>query len=285
MKPLDLVAAIVLPVIWGAGFTVAKGTLDEFPPVFLMGLRFTIAGLILVWFVKPMWEDAVHMVVVGFAGGLLAYGLIFSGLKNLDASITILVVQLEVVFIAILAGIFLGDRFSLRQWVAVACSFLGIMLIAGEPSVQANPLPFIMVILGGLFWSIGQVLIKSLGNVGGLRTVAWFAAFSGPQLLLGSLMVEQGQWQSVESASLKGWMAVVYLSIVMTALGYALWFRLVSRYRMNQVAPFILLVPVASVFGSVVFLGERPTAWVVAGGLIVMASVSVIHLGHVPVRR
>lgn len=277
MKPVDLATAVIVPVLWGAGFAVAKGTFDEFPPLFLMGMRFTVAALILVWFVKPMWNRAGRLAAVTFCGGTLAYGLQFTGLLDLDASTAVLVVQLEVVFAAIMASIFFRDHLLRQQWFAMILAFAGVALIAGEPKVQAAPLPFIMVVGGGIAWAAGQTMIKSLGPVGGIRLIAWFAAFTGPQLLAASFIVENGQWQAVHAASWKGWSSVAYLSVVMTATGYALWFRLLGRYRMNQVVPFLLLVPVTSIVGGVFFLGETLSLPVVAGGILVMTSVAFIH--------
>ena len=278
MKPADLVIAIAVPVLWGAGFAVAKGSLDEFPPLFLMGMRFTLAALVLVWFVRPLWNMAGRLALVTFFGGTLAYGLQFTGLVELDASTAVLVVQIEVVFAAVMASVFLRDHLTRRQWCAMVTALAGVALIAGEPRVQAAPIAFLMVVAGGVAWAAGQTMIKTLGPIGGLRLVAWFAAFAGPQMLVASLVVEGGQWQAVREASWSGWVSVAYLAIFMTALGYALWFRLIGRYRMNQIVPFILLVPVTSIVGGVFFLGETLSPWVTAGGVLVMASVAFIHL-------
>ncbi len=278
MKPVDLVIAVTVPVLWGAGFAVAKGSLDEFPPLFLMGMRFTFAALILVWFVRPLWNMAGRLALVTFFGGTLAYGLQFTGLVDLDASTAVLVVQIEVVFAAVMASLFLHDHLTRRQWCAMVTAFAGVALIAGEPRVQAAPLAFLMVVAGGVAWAAGQTMIKTLGPVGGLRLVAWFAAFAGPQMLVASLVVESGQWQAVRQASWSGWVSVAYLAVFMTAMGYALWFHLIGRYRMNQIVPFILLVPVTSIVGGVFFLGETLSSWIMAGGLLVMASVTFIHL-------
>jgi O-acetylserine/cysteine efflux transporter len=281
MKPLDLLVAITVPMIWGAGFTVAKGTFDQFPPIFLMGMRFSIAALVLIWFVKPMWDQAGRLFLAALIGGMLAYSLQFTGLNGMDASTAVLIVQLEVVFVSLFAGIFFKDKLAWQQWVAMAFAILGVALIAGEPRIQSNPLPFILVITGGIIWAGGQILIKSIGQVGGVRLIAWFSAFAGPQLLIASFIVEDGQWAAVQSASWGGWMAVAYLALIMTATGYALWFRLVGIYRMNQIIPFILLVPVTSIIGSVLFLDEHLTPYVLIGGAIVLASVGFIHLWKV----
>jgi O-acetylserine/cysteine efflux transporter len=66
----------------------------------------------------------------------------------------------------------------------------------------------------------------------------------------------------------------------MTVGGYALWYRLVGIYRLNQVVPFLLLVPVTSIAGGILVLGEELTTHVAIGGIIVLASVTFIHLSQ-----
>ena len=51
LKNSELILAASVPLLWGIGFTFAKAGLTEFPPLFLMGLRFSLASLVLVWFV------------------------------------------------------------------------------------------------------------------------------------------------------------------------------------------------------------------------------------------
>ena len=81
-----------------------------------MSMRFTFAALILIWFVRPMWDRAGRLMLVAFVGGTLAYGLQFTGLAGMDASTAVLVVQLEVVFVALFASVFFKDRLSGPQW-------------------------------------------------------------------------------------------------------------------------------------------------------------------------
>jgi len=285
MRPLDIVIAIAIPIIWGFGFTLAKDAFDQFPPIFLMSMRFGLAALVLIWFVRMPIGSLRRLALVAFVGGTVAYGLQFTGLNGLDASTAVLVVQLEVVFATIFASIFLGDRIGVLRAAAMAFAFVGIGLIAGEPQVYEHLLPLLLVIAGGMSWAGGQVLIKTLGDLGGLRLIAYFAAFAAPQMLIVSLVVEQGQWQAVTTASLFDWSKVIYLALVMTAGGYTLWYRLVGRYRLSQVMPFILLVPVTSVIAGVVMLGESLTFNVALGGIIIMASVATIQLIPAPPPR
>lgn len=280
MKPLDVIVAIVVPMIWGFGFTLAKDAFSAFPPIFLMSLRFGIAALVLVWLVRPLWDRTGRLFLTTLLGGAVAYSLQFTGLAGMDASTAVLVVQLEVVFASLLAAVFFRDRLSRWQVLAMMAALAGIGVIAGDPKIQGDPWPFVMVILGGLSWAAGQNLVKSLGPVGGLRLIAWFAAFSAPQFLVLSLVLESGQWEALQAARWTDWAKVFYLAIIMTVTGYALWYRLVGLYRLNQVVPFLLLVPVTSILGGIVVLDEELTLQVAIGGAIVLAAVTFIHLSQ-----
>ena len=64
----------------------------------------------------------------------------------------------------------------------------------------------------------------------------------------------------------------------MTALAYGLWYRLLGHYSVNQVMPFLLLLPVTSVFGGIFFLGESLTAKIALGGFLAIAGVAMITI-------
>jgi O-acetylserine/cysteine efflux transporter len=66
------------------------------------------------------------------------------------------------------------------------------------------------------------------------------------------------------------------MGVVMTAIGYGCWYHVLGRYPVNQVAAYLLLVPVASVLGGWLFLGEALTWHVVVGGGVVVLGVGMI---------
>ena len=88
----------------------------------------------------------------------------------------------------------------------------------------------------------------------------------------------------MQTASLAAWSAVVYLGLVMTALGYGLWYRLLGHYDVNQVMPFLLLLPVTSVCAGIFFLGESLTAKIAIGGCLAIAGVAMITVQRAPRR-
>jgi O-acetylserine/cysteine efflux transporter len=62
----------------------------------------------------------------------------------------------------------------------------------------------------------------------------------------------------------------------MTTVGYGIWYQILKKYDVNQVMPFLLLVPVSSIAGAVLFLGERPGVMTMIGGTIVIFGVAII---------
>ncbi|MDJ0950490.1 MAG: EamA family transporter [Alphaproteobacteria bacterium] len=286
MSATQVLLAITVPVIWGLGFTFAKAGLDQFPPILLMTLRFALTALVLIWFVKPPWRHMGQLTLIAAISATLQYGLTFYGLKGLDASTAVLVIQLEVPFLALIAAVLLRERIGVRRALGMVLAFVGVGLIAGEPRLEGQ-MAYVLLTAGGAFsWALGQVMISRLGAVGGFTLIAWVAVLATPQMFVASLLIEDGQLEVIASADWVGWGVIIYLGLIMTALGYGIWYRLLGQLQVNQVGPFLLLLPVASVIGSVIILGERLTALTVAGGVVVIAGLTVMTVQRSPfVRR
>lgn len=274
-----MLLAVSVAVIWGGGFLFAKVAIDHFPPILLMTFRFTLTAAALVWFVpRPDRVTLQRIFWIALVSAAIQYSLTFSGLKGLDASTAIIIVQLEVPFGVLGAVVFLKDRLQLKHIVGIALAFTGVVLTAGEPTLKNNLFYVLLVAGGAMTWAIGQLMIKTLGRVGGFTLIAWVAVFASPQLLLSSLIFERDHIAAVQDASLTVWAAVIYLAVIMTALGYAIWYHLLGKYSVNQVMPFLLLLPVTTVIGGVLLLDEELTSRVVIGGVLAINGVAIINL-------
>lgn len=278
MKPAQMLMAIAVPIIWGLGFAIAKVGLGQIPPMFLMGMRYTLAALVLIWFAKPLTGMMWKVFAAATVSGALTYGLVFSGLRDIYASTAILVVQLQVPFLAILGVILLKERMSLRGALGMILAFGGVVLITGEPRVQENLIPVFTVIAGGLFWALGQVMIRRLGPIGGMRLLAWIAIFAAPQLFLASFILEEGQIAAISNAGWREWGVILYLGLIMTAFAYTMWYHVLTNCEINQIAPFLLLNPLATVAASILFLDEDLTVMIAIGGAIIILGIGVMTI-------
>jgi O-acetylserine/cysteine efflux transporter len=272
----DIGLAVSVPIIWGMGVTFAKAGLGEFPPLFLMSMRFCITALLLCWFFPPPAGQLRAIFIIALVSATIQYGLTFYGLAGLDASTAVLIMQLEVPFSAACAAIFLNDKLGWKRTCGMVLSFLGVGLIAGAPSLRNQLFPAFLVVAGVFTWAVGQVMIKKMVKITGFQLIAWVSVFAAPQMFISSLMLESEHLSLLKNASLIGWGSVIYMGIVMTALGYAIWYYLLKKYDVNQVIPFLMLLPVTSILGAVLFLGERPGVRILIGGAVVIAGVAII---------
>ena len=278
MKPRDILLVLSVPLIWGLGFTLAKAALGQFPPILLMAMRFSLTALVLVWFVRPPRGMMTRIALIALVSATIQYSLTFTGLVGLDASSAIIIVQLEVPFALLLSAAFLKERIGWRRAIGVVMAFGGVVLIAGEPRLSVDLLPVFLVAGGALTWSIGQVMIKTVRGVGGFTLIAWVAEFAAPQMFVASLVFEDGQAEALANADALGWGVVIYLGLVMTAVGYGIWYRLLGLYRVNQVMPYLMLMPVTTMISGVLLLDETITAITALGAMIVIAGVGFITL-------
>lgn len=260
------------------GVVVAKSALVHFPPLLLLALRFVLTALVLVWFFRPPWPHLKRIFWAALVGSTLMYSLMFTGLKQIDASLMIIVVQLQVPFASILAWFAFKDRLGWSRSAGVVLAFVGVGLIAGSPEERSELTGVMLVIMGAFVWAVGQMLFKRLASIGGLTLITWIAVMSGPQLLFCSWLFEDGQLLALSTATPNHWLAVTYLVLVMTILGYGSWYFLLGRYDVNQVVPFLFLEPVATVLGGVLILNETLTTTRLLGGALVMGGVALITL-------
>jgi O-acetylserine/cysteine efflux transporter len=280
MRLREVLLALCVPLFWSFGFTFSKAGLTEFPPFMLMGMRFTLTAFMLVWFFERPKGYYLQVFWIALVSATVQYGLTFYGLSMIDASLAIIVVQLEVPFGVLVAAIILRDRPGLARCVGIALALVGVVFIAGQPNLDRSQwFPLVLTGSGAMVWAVGQIMVKQLkGAVGGFSLIAWVGMFAGPQMLIASLILETGHLEAIRNATWIGWGTVLYLAVIMTALGYGIWYTVLSRNNVSSVMPVLLLLPVFVVAESMLLLGERPGLIVLLGGGIVLEGVAVILL-------
>jgi O-acetylserine/cysteine efflux transporter len=276
LRPVEVLLAVSVPVIWATGFVLAKVALHDFPPILLMSLRFALTALVLVWFFRPPVPLLPKIFVISLISATIQYALTFNGLKLLDASTAGLLIQAEVPMCALLAALLLKERITLKMTFGMILAFIGVAIIAGEPRLDGNGFAILLVLGGGFFWSLGQVMTRQLGGINGFVLITWIAVFATPQMFLASWFIESNQMDAIRNAGAEVWIAVVYMGLIMTAIGYAIWYHLLGKFSVNKVAPFLLLLPVTILVESVLFLGEELTWITVVGGVLTICGVAVL---------
>jgi len=270
----QILLALIVPITWGLGFTLAKIGMEQFSALLIMSIRFGIAGLVLVWFTKPPWGHMREIFVVALIGSTIQYGLTYNGLKGIDASTAAILVQLEGPILALMGTILLKEKLGLTRALGMGFAFLGVFIIAGEPRLDGHIDSVILLVAGSTVWAVAQIMISRLKGLSGITILAWVAIMATPQMLIASLIIEDGQWQAITSASLVDWSIIFYLAFIMTVVGYSVWYHLLSSVDVSKISPFLMLLPITSIIAGMILLDEKLTLSMIIGGLMIMTGVA-----------
>jgi drug/metabolite transporter (DMT)-like permease len=214
--------------------------------------------------------------------GLVAIGVLWFGVYNValnqgehhvDAGTSAMLIQVSPVIIAVLATIFLGERFTAWLGAGLLLAFAGVVLIAlSEPAGHNDLLGVLLCLLAALVYSISLVIQKPLVSRLPALHVTWLACTIGAVVclpFLGSLVRET----SHASAGDVAW--VVYLGLFPTAIAFTTYAFALRHMTASSLGITTYLVPPLTILMGWMFLGETPPAMAYVGGALALVGVAV----------
>ena len=184
MNLKDTFLATLVPIFLGFGFVIAKPAMEYFPPILLMGLRFTFAASILIWWFPIPKGYLKKIFIASLVANTIQYSFTYTGLNMIDASAAVLLVQMEVPFGVLFAYFMLKEKPTIRSLIGISIAFIGVYILTGSPNLDGKFIGAALTIIGSAIWALGQVLVKPLSKeINPLALVAWLALFSGPILI------------------------------------------------------------------------------------------------------
>ena len=277
MKPLDFAAALAVILIWAMNFIVGKVAVGQIPPNLLLALRFALVAVLLSPFLRPPGKSWALIVAMSVVLGGLHFGLLFMGLRGVDAGLAAIAIQLSVPFSLLLATIFYRERAGVLQYAGIVVAFIGVYMLGGDPTTAPSVTHLLMVVTSAFAWALANIIIKRIGAINIFVLNAWFTVFALPQFLIASLLLEHGQVQALADADWRGWGGIVFMAVGASIIAYGLWYYLIRKYEVNRVVPLMLLAPVLAVFLAVLILDEPLTARIILGGIVTLSGVAMIH--------
>jgi O-acetylserine/cysteine efflux transporter len=274
--------ALAVVAVWGTNFVFIRLGLDTLPPMLFAALRFTLAALPLVFFLKRPavpWRD---LALYGLFIGVGQFGLLFIAIDGLIApGLASLVVQVQVVFTIGLAMRGTGERPTIVQYAALALAVAGVVIILAHTGGTTTPLGVALVIGAALGWSLGNMVQRRAGRVDMLAFVVWSSLFAIPPLFALAFLFEGGPRiaAALAAAAPAVWAVVAWQSVGNTLFGYGAWGWLLARYPAASVAPMALMVPVFGMGSAALLLGEPLPGWKLAAAALIIGGLAVNLFG------
>lgn len=272
----------MLSLIWGLAFVAIKEAVQGLSPVNLALMRWLIASIFFLALLpivgksKSKFEakDVPRLLVVAFANVAGYHISLYYAETSISAGLSGLLISLGPVFIVLLSVSLLDEKAGLNVVLALLLAVFG-TLVLSITSISVNDLSSVFgpgeVILSALFYALFSVLGKPLvSKYGSAPTTIW-AGLLGTTMMLP--LLSTSFISQVEALPLDGWISVLYLSVLSTVLGYMLFYTLISRRAVSKLSIQLYLIPIVSVAGGALLLGESVTAFTVIGGAMMLAAV------------
>ena len=278
MNIKDTLIASLVPIFLGFGFVIAKPAFESFPPILLMGIRFTFAASILIWWFPIPRGYLKKIFVASFVANTLQYSITYTGLNYIEASSAVLLVQMEVPFGVIFAYFMLKEKPTLRALIGISIAFIGVYILTGSPNLDGKFFGIALTILGSAIWALGQVIVKPLSKeINPLALVAWLALFSGPILISLSAIIDGNTINYLTKASFDHWLIAIYIGFFMQPITYGCFYYVLKNNPLYKVLPIVTMgIPPTGLLAAIFLLGEKPTAELFIGGAIIIFGVIMI---------
>ena len=232
------------------------------------------------WLLPPPvpWTALIPTGLTLFAGQFLFQ--FFGIAQGMPPGLASVIVQSQALFTIVFAALTLGERPTRRQWVGIAVALAGLAAIATTVGANLTLAGLLLTLVSPISFGIGNVLLKRLAPVDMLRLTVWLSLVPPLPALALSIALDgpTGFITALAHASWVALLSAVYLGVVATTLGYALWGQLLRRYSAALVTPFALLVPFVAAWSSSLVFGERFGPMRLLGMALVLLGLAVIVL-------
>ncbi|MGI8383975.1 DMT family transporter [Robertmurraya sp. P23] len=278
MNPILFCGLVIITTfLMGSSFTVGKIGLTYVSPLLLVGLRFTIAGMIMALFVmkKPLPRtplDWGRVILVGIFQTAGVMGCIFLSLRTITAGESSILTFSNPLMVVILSTLFLGGKYELLQWLGVILGFAGVFITLGfHLQLQEGTL---LGLGAAISWSIATVLIKAWGqrfNVWVLT--AYQMLFGGITLLVMGVTMETPKLM-INPTSV---FIILWLAIMASIVQFAVWFYLLNQSDPGKTSAFLFLAPFFGVLTGWMLLDEVVDWYVYIGGGFILLGIFFVN--------
>ncbi len=306
-----LLAIMMLSLLWGSSFIAIKIIVDEVQPLASFGMRFFIAGILLVAthyiFLhtiyrrsdkkdyqsdqinnRQLWKGWLLSALFFIVGG---QGILALGAQYLSSGAAALINSTIPIWVAIFMLLFLGKKPTRLSIAGITAGFIGLIILV-LPTLETEESSWIGVVLlivSSISWALGSLFSCPVRAVGEKRAIilptGMFMALGG-LILLGLWVVtgtaEISTLNTLFSTANNILGSFLFLTFVCTAVGYAIFYWLLGSTTPSLANTFAYIVPVIAVFLGWVILGESINSQTIIATIVISAGVAMMIISPAP---
>jgi drug/metabolite transporter (DMT)-like permease len=277
----------VVYVVWGSTYLAIRFTVESMPPLLSGGLRFLIAGMVLLLAVlvlagrgalRMSWKQLGSALLIGLLLPAWGNGMVVIAERHVASGLAALLIASVPLYVVVLRRI-LGERPPAITLVGVSVGMAGLaLLLLGGPIAGAHGSagwgPW-LVLLAALGWSVGSVASTRLpvpANPFALSAVEMVAGGTA-MMIIG---VSTGERIDLGAVTLQSWLGWIYLILFGSLLAFSSYVYILGQLPVSTVATYAYVNPVIAVVLGILFAGEHFGFLQLTGGLVVLCAVILV---------
>jgi drug/metabolite transporter (DMT)-like permease len=276
----------IVYIVWGSTYLAIRVVVETIPPLLSAGVRFGMAGLVLVAVLALQRGIAAVKPTRAQLGGAALVGLLLPGAnavvsvaeQEVPSSIAALLIASVPLWVILLrAGS--GDRVSLRGAASVLVGFAGVALLVrpGEQSGDATVLGLLACVGAALMWATGSFASPKLSLPRDpLASVGWQMLLGGVAIVAVGLALGEGGEVDVEAFSARSLLALAYLIVFGSWVAYTAYAWLLQNAPISKVSTYAYVNPVVAIALGWLILDEVVTSTTLVGAAIIVVSVALV---------
>jgi drug/metabolite transporter (DMT)-like permease len=272
---------------WGSTYLAILIAVRHFPAALLGALRFLIAGfLMLGWCqlrgqkVAISRKDAWQLFVVGvllLTGGnvVLAWTEQF-----INSGLAAMIVAVVPIWVTLIEAVLGGDRLNRHGWTGLLLGMAGLAVLLWPEAVRGGNIgrkdliASLVLMLGSFSWALGSVFSRRFRlGIGPFAATGWQMTFAG--LFNSILALAFGDFHRADW-SRAGWLAIAYLVIFGSLVGFTAYIWLLEHVPTPKVATYAYVNPVVAVFLGWLLHGEHIDRYMVIGMVVIIGAVALV---------
>jgi drug/metabolite transporter (DMT)-like permease len=291
VRPMFVFLMLVLILFWGSSFVVVKVTLEEgLTPVAVATFRFLVAGVLFVIVLLVgkarnrshrlliARKDVPVFLLLALSGVTFFFIAQYTGIELAGASVAaILVTLLSPILIAVFSARLFMERLVRRQVFGVGAAAVGafVVIAGGTLSLESNAnflLGCVILLTTPVLWTVYSLVGKQvMERYDAFLVVSYVNALGG--LCLVPFSLAQGSLGQIFSMSAYEWLAVLFLAVTCSVVGYFIWFYVLNHVGAAVTSSFLFAEPVVTVLFAARFAGEQLNLLILSGGVLIFLGV------------
>jgi drug/metabolite transporter (DMT)-like permease len=278
LTPLELG---VLAAMWGASFMFQRVAAPEFGALPLVEIRLALGALVLMpflWIARSSFPLRIwpRLALIGIINSAIPFALFAWGAQHAPAGIGAITNSMAVLFTALVAFLFYGERIGLVRGIALFAGFVGVVVLASGKTAGSNVGGAVAAgVTAAFLYGVGANLLRR--HVVGVPPVA-LAAATLTCAALATLPFAIATWPT-QTISNSAWFSAAMIGIASTGAAYALYYRLMRRVGAARAVTVTYLVPLFAVAWAWALLGEPLTLPMFISGVLIIGSVALSQRG------